>query len=314
MSRHVLIEERSCGRARRTAAGCRVAVARAALSRAACRTIRHRHHQPVEQTDPADVLYNQGLANLNAGKTHGSGQQVRRDRPPASLFGICARKALVMSAFINYRQGQYEDAINAGKRYVRSILPVRRRRLCAVHRRPVAISAQIRDVTQDQKASRRDDRGDGGGRPAIPEFGICRGCPGQDPLCPRPARRQGNAGRPLLSGAQGISCRGQPLPLRRRELSNTNQVEEALARLAETYYAHGHHHAKRRRQRRCSVTTIRTAMVQGLPTSCCRPAALSRAKCRVRGFPSAGKKLIRGDLTQDARLRMLSSSRSAISS
>ena len=69
------------------------------------------------ETESADTLYNQGLANLNAGKVGEANRKfeaVDRQHP----FSEQARKALVMSAFTNYRQGRNEEAITAGKRYL----------------------------------------------------------------------------------------------------------------------------------------------------------------------------------------------------
>ena len=68
--------------------------------------------QACEETDPPEVLYNQGLANLNAGKTTEAARKfeaIDQQHP----FSEYARKALVMKAFVNYRNGQYQDAINA---------------------------------------------------------------------------------------------------------------------------------------------------------------------------------------------------------
>ena len=64
-----------------------------------------------QSIEPADVLYNQGLANLQAGQlTEASRKFEAIDKQhPYSEY---ARKAMVMSAFTNYRQGQYSEAIN----------------------------------------------------------------------------------------------------------------------------------------------------------------------------------------------------------
>ena len=69
----------------------------------------------VEQTEPADVLYNQGLANLNAGRLAEASKKfaaVDRQHP----YSEFARKSMVMGAFANYRQGNYEEAIGSAKR------------------------------------------------------------------------------------------------------------------------------------------------------------------------------------------------------
>jgi outer membrane protein assembly factor BamD len=69
------------------------------------------------ETESSSTLYNQGLANLNAGKVGEAGRKfeaVDRQNP----FSDEARKALVMLAFTNYRQGRNEEAISAAKRYL----------------------------------------------------------------------------------------------------------------------------------------------------------------------------------------------------
>src|SRR5690606_20372125 len=69
------------------------------------------------ETESSSTLYNQGLANLNAGKVGEAGRKfeaVGRQNP----FSDEARKALVMLAFTNYRQGRNEEAISAAKRYL----------------------------------------------------------------------------------------------------------------------------------------------------------------------------------------------------
>ena len=170
----------------------------------------------VEQTDPADVLYNQGLANLNAGRLKEASRKfdaIDRQHP----YSEYARKSMVMGAFANYRQGNYDDAINAGKRYV-TLYPSTDDAAYAQYIIGLSYFRQIRDVTQDQKESRRAIEAMEEVVQRWPEFGICRGRAGKDPLRARPARRQGNADRPLLSRAPRIHRRGEALPLRGREL------------------------------------------------------------------------------------------------
>jgi outer membrane protein assembly factor BamD len=169
----------------------------------------------VERTDPADVLYNQGLANLNAGRLGEASKKfeaVDRQHP----YSEYARKSLVMGAFSSYRQGNYVEAINAGKRYVQ-LYPSTSDAAYAQYIVGLSYFRQIADVTRDQKESaapsRRWKRSCNGG-----PIGICRRCAGEDPLCARPACRQGDAGRPLLSRTPRIYRRRQTLPLRRREL------------------------------------------------------------------------------------------------
>src|SRR4051794_19596447 len=107
----------------------------------------------VEQTEPADVLYNQGLANLEQGRMREAGKKfeaVDRQHP----YSEQARKAIVMDAFTQYRQGNYDDAINAAKRYV-SLYPTNPDAAYAQYIIGLCYFKQIRDVTQDQKEARK---------------------------------------------------------------------------------------------------------------------------------------------------------------
>src|SRR5687768_17131856 len=70
------------------------------------------------QTDPPDQLYTQALANMNAGQMAEAQRKfeaVDRQHP----FSEYSRRALVMSTFIKYRQGDNEGAIQAGDRYMK---------------------------------------------------------------------------------------------------------------------------------------------------------------------------------------------------
>ena len=58
----------------------------------------------VDKIDPPDVLYNQALANLDAGRLSEAAKKfeaVDRQHP----YTEWARKSLVMGAFTNYRKG-----------------------------------------------------------------------------------------------------------------------------------------------------------------------------------------------------------------
>jgi len=68
--------------------------------------------------EPADKLYNEGLFLLNNKRDYKEAakrfEEVDRQHP----YSEWARKALIMSAYAYYEGGQYEEAINAAKRYV----------------------------------------------------------------------------------------------------------------------------------------------------------------------------------------------------
>ena len=191
----------------------------------------------VEQTDPADALYNQGLANLNAGNLKEAGRKfeaVDRQHP----YSEFARKSMVMGAFTQYRQGNYDEAINTGKRYV-SLYPSSEDAAYAQYIVGLSYFRQIRDVTQDQKESRRAIE-------AMEEV-IQRWPESQyvdDARTKVRFARDQLAGKEMQVGRYYLERREYIAAVKRfryvvENYSNTRHVEEALARLTETYYAMG---------------------------------------------------------------------------
>ncbi|MCV3241063.1 outer membrane protein assembly factor BamD [Mesorhizobium sp. ZC-5] len=191
----------------------------------------------VEQTDPADVLYNQGLANMNAGRLGEASKKFNAiDRQhPYSEYG---RKALVMGAFSDYRQGKYEEAINSGKRYVQ-LYPTDPDAAYAQYIVGLSYFRQIRDVTQDQKESRRAIE-------AMEE--VVQRWPDSQYVEDAKAKirfaRDQLAGKEMQVGRYYLERREYIAGIKRfryvvENYSNTRHVEEALARLTESYYAMG---------------------------------------------------------------------------
>ena len=191
----------------------------------------------VEQTDPADVLYNQGLANMNAGRLKEASKKFDAiDRQhPYSEYG---RKALVMGAFADYRQGKYEEAINAGKRYVQ-LYPTDPDAAYAQYIVGLSYFRQIRDVTQDQKESRRAIE-------AMEE--VVQRWPDSEYVEDAKTKirfaRDQLAGKEMQVGRYYLERREYIAAVKRfrfvvENYSNTRHVEEALARLTEAYYAMG---------------------------------------------------------------------------
>lgn len=191
----------------------------------------------VEQTDPADVLYNQGLANLNSGRLKEASRKfdaVDREHP----YSEFARKALVMSAFTKYRQGEYIDAINTGKRYV-TLYPSTPDAAYAQYLIGLSYFRQIRDVTQDQKEARQtiDAMNEVVQRWPDSEYV-------EDARTKIRFAEDQLAGKEMQIGRYYLE-RHEYLPAINRfrgvveNYSNTRHVEEALARLVECYYAIG---------------------------------------------------------------------------
>ncbi|WP_274628351.1 outer membrane protein assembly factor BamD [Arvimicrobium flavum] len=191
----------------------------------------------VEQTDPADQLYNEGLANLNAGRLKEAGRKfaaIDRQHP----YSEYARKAMVMSAFTNYREGNYEEAINSGKRYVQ-LYPSSEDAAYAQYIVGLSYFRQIRDVTQDQKESRRAIE-------AMDE--VVQRWPDSEYVDDAQSKirfaRDQLAGKEMQIGRYYLERREYIASIKRfryvvENYSNTRHVEEALARLTEAYYAMG---------------------------------------------------------------------------
>jgi len=191
----------------------------------------------VEQTEPADVLYNQGLANLNAGRMReavAKFEAVDRQHP----YSEFARKALIMNTFANYRQGKYTDAINAGKRYV-TLYPTSEDAAYAQYLVGLSYFRQIKDVTQDQREARLTIE-------TMQQ--VVDVWPDSEYVADAQAKirfaRDQLAGKEMQVGRYYLERREYIAAIRRfrgvvENYGNTRHVEEALARLVEAYLAMG---------------------------------------------------------------------------
>ncbi|THK34512.1 outer membrane protein assembly factor BamD [Ensifer sp. MPMI2T] len=189
------------------------------------------------ETDPPEALYNQGLANLNAGKTTEAARKFEaldKQHP----FSEYARKALVMNAFVSYRNGQYQEAINATSRYL-NLYPQSEDAAYAQYIQGLAYTKQIPSVTQDQKAASK----------AIEAMqAVVDKYPDSDYVEDAQAKirfaRDQLAGKEMQVGRYYLERKEYLAAVSRfrvvvEQYPNTNQVEEALARLVEAYYAMG---------------------------------------------------------------------------
>ena len=191
----------------------------------------------VEQTEPAYVLYNQGLANLNAGRLKEASRKfeaVDRQHP----YSEFSRKSMVMGAFASYRQGAYEDAVKSAKRYL-ALYPSTEDAAYVQYIIGLSYFRQIRDVTQDQKETHRTIE-------AMTE--VVQRWPASEYVDDANAKirfaRDQLAGKEMQIGRYYLERREFIASTKRfrnvvENYSNTRHIEEALARLVETYYAMG---------------------------------------------------------------------------
>lgn len=189
------------------------------------------------ETDPPEVLYNQGLANLNAGKTTEASRKFEaldRQHP----FSEYARKALVMNAFVSYRNGQYQEAINATGRYL-NLYPQSEDAAYAQYIQGLAYTKQIPAVTQDQKPAMKAIEAMQAVVDRYPDSEYV-----DDAKSKIRFARDQLAGKEMQVGRYYLERKEYLAAVSRfrvviEQYPNTNQVEEALARLTEAYYAMG---------------------------------------------------------------------------
>jgi outer membrane protein assembly factor BamD len=189
------------------------------------------------ETDPPEVLYNQGLANLNAGKTTEAARKfeaIDQQHP----FSEYARKALVMKAFVNYRNGQYQDAINGASRYL-NLYPESEDAAYAQYIVGLAYSKQIPAVTQDQKPAMRTIEAMQAVVTKYPDSEYV-----EDAEAKIRFAKDQLAGKEMQVGRYYLERKEYLAAVTRfrtvvEQYPNTNQVEEALSRLVESYFAMG---------------------------------------------------------------------------
>lgn len=191
----------------------------------------------VDQTEPADVLYNQGLANLNAGRLDEASKKfdaVDRQHP----YSEWARKSMVMGAFADYRKGSYDEAISSAKRYL-ALYPSTDDAPYAQYIIGLSYYRQIKDVTQDQKEARQTLQ-------TMQDL-VTRWPTSEYVDDAKEKIRFANdqlAGKEMQIGRYYLERREYIAAVKRfrtvvENYSNTRHVEEALARLTESYYAMG---------------------------------------------------------------------------
>jgi outer membrane protein assembly factor BamD len=187
---------------------------------------------------PADRLYNEGLFLLNDQQDYKEAAKkfdaVDRENP----YSDWARKALLMSAFANYQAGQYDECINAAKRYV-TLHPASPDAAYAQYLIASSYYDQILDVSRDQGRTQK----------AIASFEEVEHKYPSSPYAAA-AKKKVDMARDQLAGKEMEVGR---FYLHKRDFigainrfkvvvtqyQTTREVEEALERLTEAYLALG---------------------------------------------------------------------------
>jgi len=191
----------------------------------------------VEPNDPADVLYNQGLANLEEGRMSEASKKFEaldRQHP----YSDYSRKALVMGAFAEYRSAKYTEAVATAQRYLQRY-PSTEDAAYAQYIIGLSYFRQIRSVTQDQKEARQTIEAMEALLSQWPDSEYA-----EDARTKIRFARDQIAGKEMQIGRYYMERREFLAAVKRfrnvvEQFSNTRHVEEALARLTEAYLALG---------------------------------------------------------------------------
>ena len=191
----------------------------------------------VDPTVPADKTYNEALANIDAGNyTQAKRKFKKLDRQhPYSDF---AKRSGVMSTFIAYKQGDYAEAVAQGKRFV-ELYPANKEAPYALYLVGMSHYRQISDVTRDQRAARDTYRTMNGLIERYPDSEYV-----EDAKRKKRIAKDQLAGQEMLVGRYYQERREHLAAINRfrgvvEKHEDTRHVEEALARLTESYYALG---------------------------------------------------------------------------
>ena len=189
------------------------------------------------ETDPPDVLYNQGLANIKAGNMSEAARKfdaVDAQHP----FSDWSRKSLVMSTFTKYRLGRYNEAIATGNRFM-SLYPEAEDADYVQYLVGLSHWKQIPTVTQDQRSSVRTIEAMQRVVDNYPNSEYV-----EDAQVKIRFARDQLAGKEMQVGRYYMERKEYLAAVQRfrtvvEKYPNTNQIEEALARLVEAYFAMG---------------------------------------------------------------------------
>lgn len=191
----------------------------------------------VDPTVPADQLYNEALANIDAGDATQAKRKLKKlDRQhPYSKY---AKKSGVMSTYLAYRAGDYSEAIAQGRRFV-SLYPADTEAPYALYLVGMSYHRQMNDITRDQKAAAKTFQVMNNLVQRYPDSEYV-----EDAKRKMRISRDQLAGKEMLVGRYYQERREQLAAINRfrivvEKYEDTRHVEEALARLTESYYALG---------------------------------------------------------------------------
>ena len=191
----------------------------------------------VEEIIEPDTLYNEALANLDAGDMKTAQEKIddlNRQHP----YSEYSRRSLILDTFINYRKGAYAEAAASGRRFL-ELYPTDKDAAYAQYIIGMSYYKQMPHVTRDQTTTRRAYNAMNALVENYPESEYV-----EDAQRKIRITRDQIAGKEMLVGRYYQERRELLAAINRfrRVVENfpqTRHVEEALARLTESYYSLG---------------------------------------------------------------------------
>jgi outer membrane protein assembly factor BamD len=191
----------------------------------------------VKPTIPAEQLYNEGLAYIDKKEFDGAAKRFG-ELDKAYPFSVWSQRALLMQTYANFEARNYDDAIAAGKRYL-GLHPASPEAAYAAYLVGQSYYNQIPDTTRDQERSEK----------ALLAFQeVVQRWPQSEYAADAKFKlnvvKDQLAGREMNVGRYYLKKRNYPAAINRfrvvvAQFQQTNQIEEALARLTEAYLALG---------------------------------------------------------------------------
>ena len=186
---------------------------------------------------PAEQLYNEGLAYLQRNDYESASKRfasLDRQYP----YSTWAKKALILQVYANYTGRQYDDAIANGKRFL-ALNPASPDAAYAAYMVAMSYYNQIPDVTRDQE---RSEKALAALQEVVQRWPNSEYAP--DAKFKLNVVKDQLAGKEMAVGRFYLSKRNYTAAINRFRnvvslYQTTNQIEEALARLAEAYLALG---------------------------------------------------------------------------
>lgn len=103
--------------------------------------------------EPADQIYDQGLARLSKGDAEGAAKKFT-DLDKQHPFTAASRKGMIMTTFAHYQGGNYDEAITSAQRYV-NLYPTSPDAPYAMYLAAMSQYNQVPDISRDQERAEK---------------------------------------------------------------------------------------------------------------------------------------------------------------